>query len=240
MSLVAMPANSCPTPDKIYVIGVEAIEYSPHYNFVRPAQANFFGDFVTWLAKKTQCNFQVKSLPIKRLKYAYENTGNIDFIYPDNPNWHDKNSQQRFFSKGLVTALGTTMVKAKNVSMEIGNFHSLAFPRGFSPVAWYPLQQKYGITFSETSNALAALKMVDANRVDGADVEYNVAQYLMLQGEIHNLKVAQNLPFTPTSFHLSTLKEQVFITYINDIIEQSFDEIETIKQQLGIVEQLLN
>ncbi len=238
-SLIATKNSyACPIPNKVFVIGVEAIEYSPHYNFVQPEQANFFGDFVTWLSQKTQCQFQVKSLPIKRLKLAYEKTGNIDFIYPDNPSWRDGNPVPRFFSDKIITALGGTMVKESNVNITIENFHSLAFPRGFSPVAWYPLQEKYDIHFSETINALTALKMVDTQRVDGADVEYNVAHFLMEKGFVHHLALAKNLPFTPTTFHLSTFKEQALMLYINDVIRQNKEEIHKLKQRLNIIEQL--
>ncbi|GLX77766.1 hypothetical protein tinsulaeT_11060 [Thalassotalea insulae] len=234
----AKNSNACLYPERVFVVGVEAIEYSPHYNFVSPSQPNFFGDFIKWLERKTQCQFLVRSLPIKRLVLEYEQAGKLDFIYPDNPNWHRGQGGARYFSEELITALGTTIVQQQNLNIQVSNFNSLAFPRGFSPVAWYPLQNMYDIKFIETTNALAALKMVDTERADGADIEYNVAQYLMRKNHIQNLKIAKNLPFTPTSFHLSTLREVKMLNYINLITQQHKSEIIKIKQRLHIIEKL--
>lgn len=228
---------ACPNPDKVFVIGVEAIAYSPHYNFVEREQPNFFGDFVEWLAKQTKCKFEVKALPIKRLKSEYQQGKSIDFIYPDNPRWHsESNNALSYYSDSIVLALGGTIVIKENAEMKIEQFKHLAFPRGFSPVAWYKFREN--VTFTETFSALAALKMVLANRVDGADVEYNVAQFLMAQGNIDNLVMAKNLPFTPTKFYLSTYTETALLALINQKMQQFPDEISQLKKQAGLTEKV--
>jgi len=230
-------AHACPDKNKTYVIGVQAIDYSPHYNFIQQGKANFFGDFVLWLSEQTQCNFQVKVLPIKRLNAEFEKTDNIDFVYPDNPNWHDSAiNAKRYYSKRLVTALGGTMVKPEHELISIEQFTNLAFPRGFSPVAWYPLQAKYGIQFTETLNATSALKMVLVNRVDGADIELNVARYLIDKAGMEPLVLAKNLPFTPTGFHLSTYRETALLEQINTLISNRQLDLAVLKQKAKLIE----
>jgi hypothetical protein len=226
---------ACPQPEKVYVIGVEAIAYSPHYNFVEHDQPNFFAGFVDWLSKRTECQFLVKALPIKRLKSEYQQGKSIDFIYPDNPNWHSESDiGLRHYSDSIVLALGGTIVIKENSNIKVEQFKHLAFPRGFSPVGWYKLKEN--VTFTETFSALSALKMVVSNRVDGADIEYNVAEFLMEQGNIDNLVMAKNLPFTPTNFYLSTYKETKLLTLINQKMKQFPDEISRLKTQAGLTE----
>lgn len=229
-------------PSKRYVIGVEQIDYSPHYNFVTETTQNFFAEFVVWLNQKSACQFIIKALPIKRLQAEYLNTNKIDFIYPDNPNWHNGNSEtvsmKREYSAPLITALGGTMVKLSHQHITLETFKKLAFPRGFTPVAWFPFVDKHHISFTETSNALSALMMVSTGRVDGADIEYNVAKYLINKHELETLVLANQLPFTPTKFHLSTIREPELLGHISSLITQHTSDLNAIKTSLNIIEAL--
>jgi polar amino acid transport system substrate-binding protein len=226
---------------KTYTIGVQAIDYSPHYNFVTNNSVNFFEEFIVWLKHKTGCNFEVVSLPIKRLNLAFEQQKNIDFIYPDNPNWHDttqvkKEDIQRTYSPEITSALGGTMVKAINKNISLTDFNILAIPRGFTPVAWLPLQNKYKVKFREVTDGKAALLMVQTGRVDGADIEYNVAQYLINKYKLTPLVLAKNLPFTPTGFHLSTFSQLKMMSTINELVINNQADINEIKQKVKLLE----
>lgn len=223
--------------NKPYVVGVEAIDYSPHYNFVEAGQPSFFAEFINWLTVKTGCQFIVKALPIKRLNIAYERTGSIDFIYPDNPNWHLSNDKTlREFSVGITTAISGTMVKKAHENIGITEFNNLAFPRGFSPIAWYPFKAQHDIKFTETSNALSALQMVITDRVDGADIEYNVAKHLIDKHQLPPLVLAKNLPNTPTQFHLSTIKHVEFLKEISELVSLNSNEIAELQSKVGLID----
>jgi hypothetical protein len=164
--------------NKVYVIGVQAIDYSPHYNFIDGNSPNYFALFINWLESKSQCKFIIKSLPIKRLNLAFNAQSNIDFMYPDNSNWHDI-ADHRIYSQPIALALGGTMVNPQDKALPISQFKKLAVPLGFTPVAWLALQKHYPIEIHETANAKAALLMTIHQRANGADVEYNVAKYLI-------------------------------------------------------------
>jgi len=221
-----------------YTIGVQAIDYSPHYNFVDDSRASYFTEYVAWLNKHHPCQFKVVSLPIKRLNYFFEE-GKIDFIYPDNPNWHDQvTANSRIYSQPLVTALGGTVVSLLDEYIELTNFKRLAFPRGFTPIAWLPLQAEHLIEFSETNSAKAALLMVQAGRAQGADVEWNVANYLISQHSLEPMALGKNLPFTPTAFHIATLEHKRRLTEINQLMHNNREQLEALKRQLNIQESI--
>lgn len=224
-----------------YLIGVEDIDYSPHYNFVDSSQPSYFQNFIDWLELKTNCKFHNVPLPLKRLKIAFEIPQQIDFIYPDNPNWHTgskKTTRQRprTFSRPIATALGGTMVAVNNSNITPNKFDVLVFPRGFTPVAWLPLKDEYQISFKEVNDAKAALMMVQAGRATGADIEYNVAQYLIQYHELEPMALAKNLPFVPTDFQLSTVDNVEMIEIISRLIEENSDELSRMKQKAGLLE----
>ncbi len=222
--------------NKNYIIGVQAIDYSPHYNFVEKGAPSYFSLFLTWLEQKTHCHFTVKALPIKRLNFDPNNIIQLDFIYPDNVTWHDSKSEKRFYSLPLVTAMTGMMVHPKNENTALKQFKVLAITRGFTPAQWLSLAPKYPIKFHETHDALSSLKMVLYNRADGADVEYNVAQYLAKQYHLDKLVLASKLPASPTTFHISSRKYPKIINQINQLIKKHPNEIQALKDRVNLIE----
>jgi len=221
--------------DKPLIIGVQNINYSPHYDFVTENSHAYFNALIAWLAKETNCKFIIKALPIKRLQLSFKHR-QIDFMYPDNPTWHNKLEAERFYSVPVTTALGGTMVKQNNIGIDVAQFKKLAFPRGFSPVAWYELSDKKQLAFKEVSTPVAALKMVITNRADGADIELNVANFLIKKYQLEPLVLAEKLPFTPTNFHLSTYNKIHTLKAINALIATNPQFISTLKRQYNLIE----
>lgn len=228
-------AFACPSK-KVLTIGVQSIDYAPHYNFIDENGRGYFNSVLKLLEQQTQCQFKVISLPIKRLNLLFNQADSIiDFVYPDNPNWH---SQQvpKYYSIALVTALGGTMVQSANKKMSLAEVTTLVAPRGFTPVAWLALKPQYRFSINETASAKAALQMVATNRASAADVEYNVAQELIRKHQLPPLVLADNLPFTPTTFHLASNTQPELITYFNQKLAELSPQLQKLKHQHKIVE----
>jgi hypothetical protein len=79
--------------------------------------------------------------------------------------------------------------------------------------------------------------MVQSGRVDGADIEYNVAQYLIKKHNFKPMVLADNLPFTPTNFHISTLTQLAMMKTITELINSHQIEIKEMKQKVNLLEQ---
>jgi hypothetical protein len=82
--------------------------------------------------------------------------------------------------------------------------------------------------------------MVIYNRADGADVEFNVANYLTKKNNLSPLVLAKQLPPWPTPFHLSTQKHPKLLILINQLMKQYPQEIKSLKDKLNIKEISLN
>lgn len=230
-------ASSC--PKKSYSIGIQAMDYSPHYNGDDLTQPTFFNDFITWLSKKTDCTFEIVPLPVKRLTNALERK-KIDFIYPGNPDWHQENKENNnnkyWYSPTIAFGLGGTMVLPANQKMMPASFASLAFPRGFTPIAFYPLRKKHYIDFIEVSDAYAAYMMVVSKRATGADIEYNVAQHTMAKHKLPPLALADNLPFTLASFHLMAQESNEFTRHISSLIQENPEQLTLLRKNAKLLE----
>jgi ABC-type amino acid transport substrate-binding protein len=222
-----------------YIIGSEDIDYYPHYRFTDSAiDKGFAWAVFNEFAKQSGHKFSYRSYPIKRLRREVL-AKSIDFIYPDNPKWTPSAALRtnKTFSSAIITAIGSTLVLAGREARGLDDFTSLSLPRGFNPVKWAELIAQDKVHAIEVHNARAALQLVINGRVDGADVELNVANYLLQQmGEAQSLKFAPDLPYDPVTFHLSTIKYPQVILQFNHFIEDNQPLLRELRQQYGIIE----
>jgi ABC-type amino acid transport substrate-binding protein len=222
-----------------FVVGSENINYFPHYNFVsNQPDKGYAWAVLQAFAKAAGHSFEYQAFPIKRLqRELLENR--IDFSYPDNPSWQSKKQDQtdKIFSQKFITSYGNTMVLATRKSTGLIDFDTVAVPHGFTSVMYAELVAKNRIQLLTVPDALSALKLVLMGRVDGADVEYNVANYLLRQqGQkgalIHDL----SLPSDPVTFHLSTRKHPIIIKQLNQFLSSNNTLLKDLKATYQLIE----
>jgi hypothetical protein len=206
---------------KTFVVGCQDINYYPHYNFNTVKDKGYAWAVLEAFSKHSGHQFEYLSFPIKRLQRALAEE-RIDFAYPDNADWdslHDKTDSLKTFSKPLISAVSVTMVLKEREYFNMKQFRSLSVPHGFTPVHWLVRIAKNRLNLIEVNTPNAAINLVLKNRVDGADVEYNVAQYILATpARKRKVTLAKNLPHGPVSFHLSTIEQKDIIHEFNDFI----------------------
>lgn len=224
---------------KTYVIGIEQLDYYPHYDFLSPQPRGYFFDLIQLYSQWSGDEFRFKALPVKRLyKDSVELT---DFVYPDNKAWQphldiDRNLA-KYFSAPVIYTLGSTLVLPEKRFMQLTDFKVLANIHGFSPSLWLQLKQTHKFKILDVADAESALRMAIRGRVDAANVEYNVAQYHLQQMQSPGaLVMAEHLPFTNLAFHLSSQKHPEQIRRFNQFLIEQQDQIQQLKQRYGLVE----
>ena len=220
------------------MVGAENIDYFPHYRFDEKEDKGYAWAVLQAFSKHSGHVFKYEAYPIKRLNKELM-AKKVDFLYPDNPKWNtrDKKQPKKIFSLPLIRAMGSTMVSATRLGEGLENFSSLAVPRGFTPIKWKTLIAQERVQVVEVSDALAALKMVILGRVDGADVEYNVATNLLRElGQIQTLKFDPSLPFDPVSFHLSTIEHENIMLQFKKFVVEHAELLTGLKQRYNILE----
>jgi len=222
-----------------YVIGIEQLDYYPHYDFKSAQPRGYFYDLIQLYSQWSGDRFRFTALPVKRL-YA-DSAELTDFVYPDNQAWQPHLevdlAQPKTFSNAVIYTLGSTMVKPENQAMTMAGFKVLANIHGFSPTLWVKLKADYKFQIQDVLDAESALKMALRGRVDGANVEYNVARYhLSLMNASGQLVAATELPFSNLAFHLSTQKHPDQIRRFNQFLAEQSAAITQLKQRYQLVE----
>lgn len=224
---------------KTYVIGIEQLDYYPHYDFKSAQPRGYFFDLIQLYSKWSGDDFVFKALPVKRLyKDSIELT---DFVYPDNKAWQPHleidPSITKHYSAPVIYTLGATLVLPQKQQMLLSDFKVLANIHGFSPTRWLELKKQHKFKILDVPDAESALRMAIRGRVDAANVEYNVALYHMEQMKLSKaLVMAEHLPFSNLAFHLSSQKHPEQIRRFNQFLIEKQDQIQQLKQRYGLVE----
>lgn len=222
-----------------FTVGTEDINFYPHYDFTAAGTTGFANEVLQLFAAQQGYQFSFQPLPVKRLYHELDNL--VDFIYPDNPNWAKFQSSQasRLFSEPVIYNLGTTLVLPVNKDISLAKFRTLAVIHGFTPTAWLNLRGKHRFKLYEVPNAVSAVNLVLRGQLDGADVEYNVAQKILRdQQQEGALVVAQQLPMTRVSFHLSTVRHPQVLQQFNRFLLSHQDQIDALKQKYQLTDSL--
>ncbi|MBY0419149.1 MAG: hypothetical protein K2W88_13955 [Pararheinheimera sp.] len=224
---------------KTYVVGIEQLDYYPHYDFKSAQPRGYFFDLMQLYSQWSGDEFIFQALPVKRLyKDAAELT---DFVYPDNKVWQPNldvdQDAVKYYSAPVIYTLGATMVLPDKLQLTMANFKILANIHGFSPTLWVELKSGYKFKILDVPDAESALRMTLRGRVDGANVEYNVAQYHLAQMKSAKaLVMAEYLPFTNLAFHLSSQKHPEQILRFNQFLIEQQDQIQQLKRRYALVE----
>lgn len=219
------------------VVGIEQIDYYPHFDFSAGQQRGFFFDLMQLFGKANGYQIRFEALPVKRL-YQEANSG-IDLVYPDNPAWQQYLVAEypKTFSEPVIFTLGSTIVLPKNRQIPLDKFRSLAVIHGFTPHQWLELQSRYKFRLVDVADSTSALGMVLKGRVHGAVIELNVAnEYLRRIGQPGALIAAETLPFSELPFLLSSVNKPELIIEFNRFLQRHPLEIQQLKQKYQLLE----
>ncbi|ALS99933.1 substrate-binding periplasmic protein [Lacimicrobium alkaliphilum] len=221
-----------------YLIGIEAINFYPHYDFSPDSEGGFANEVFVLFAEISGLKLEMVPLPPKRLYHELDRR--MDFIYPDHPRWvqYQGTAPQRYFSQAVTGNLGTAMIRPQLADARPEDIRSVAIIHGFTPVAWLS-RSADRIDLIEVPDAQSAIGLVLKGRVDAADVEYNVGSHILRQSDREgDLLPALNLPYTLGSYHLSSVKHPQIIEQFDKFLLEHQTEIQRLKSKYRIKERL--
>lgn len=217
-----------------FTVGVENIDYYPHYQIENGEYRGFARGVLDLFAKQNGHIFIYKPMPIKRLFHDFLE-GNIDFKYPDNPYWQKemKQGKEVRYSNTVTEYIDGVMVKKENVGK--AKLKVLGSVMGFTPWEYINKIEKKEITLKENSNFKNLLKQAIARRVDGAYINTAIADYTLTKmGKEGALVFDKTLPFTKSSYFLSTIKHPKILKEFNLFLKNNKEEIEKLKKKFQI------
>ena len=221
-----------------FVIGAQDIEYYPHYDFSSDVDKGYAWALLEAFSKVSGHKFFYLDMPIRRLQMELLK-GNIDFVYPDNPNWYNQivSNDKKIFSAPLIRALGGAIVKESHLGKGVDNVRRLAMPLGFTPVKWQSRIDAGKTKLTSVTDTASALKLLHHDRVDAANLEYHVAQYLASGlPYLDAITLDISLPHSDVAFSLATIKHREMISQLDNFIEQNQPLIALLQSRYGIEE----
>lgn len=208
------------------IIGTEDIEYYPHYGKESISSKEFKGfarELFDSFNNTSPIELEYFPQPINRLYYNLIETQNIDFKYPDNPNWNpqSKNNVDVIYSKAIGFYIDGIFVHKENSAWNFDNIKEIGVIRGFTPESILAEISSKNINVKEYSRSVQLIKALDAKRIDAIYLNIDVARYQMEVLGISSLYFNKKLPYTEGSYHLSTIKYPFIIDRINAFIENN-------------------
>lgn len=219
---------------KEYVIGVENIKYYPHYSVEKGEYVGYAREVFDLFASKKGYKFTYKPLPIKRLFNDFLN-GSLDFKYPDNPYWQKglKEGKNVLYSKSVTEYIDGVMVKTENRGSV--KLKKLGTVMGFTPWEFLSQIEKKEIVVKENKSFDNLLKQTIAGRVDGAYINTSIAKYNLEKTKSSGkLIFDKTLPFTKSSYLISTMKHPKILKEFNQFLKSNEKEIGLLKRKYKI------
>lgn len=222
--------------DKI-VVGVENINYFPHYSVDNGEYLGVGRDVIDAFAKDSNYEVVYKPLPVKRLFNALVQ-GQIDLKYPDNKNWATdiKKDAKVFYSKKIISYIDGVMVKPLEVGKGKQRIKTLGTVMGFTPFEYIDDIKSQKIKVRENPSFTALLRQTIVGRVDGAYINIDVANYNLNEvlKEGGSLKFDKNLPYTKDYYHLSSVKNPKLVKEFDSWLEKNQDKLSLIKAKYNL------
>lgn len=220
-------------------VGIEQINFYPHYDFSRTPARGYFYELMQLFAKESGFELEFVPLPVKRL--YQEAADSVDVVYPDHPRWQKYLvvNLPKYYSNPVEMNLGTTLVLPEKRDITLAQFRTLAIIHGFTPTRWIELQGQHRYKFVEVADVDSALGLVLKGRVDGANVEYHVAQDFMAKHQLQGqLVVGSQLPYTEFPFLLSSYNRPDVIKAFNQFLQTHAAQVAQLQRKYQLFGQL--
>lgn len=238
MGVFCAPALAQPALPPV-VIGVEELDYAPHYTTQSGSFQGFGRDLLDAFAASAGLRLEYRAMPVPRL-YQALTEGRVDFKYPDNPSWQSESKQAAgiAYSRPVVAYLDGIMVRPERLAKAAEPLRGLALVRGFSLPAETPWKAAPPALSEQTSlgGAIRETMLGNAEGLFGniMVLQHQMRQVMMLPPD--SLVFDPRLPHQRGSYHLSTRDQHALLTKFDIWLLRETSLIEALKQRYGLMD----
>lgn len=220
-----------------YVVGVENIEYYPHYTVKSGEYGGFARALLEAFAEAQGHTFEYRAMPVARLFQSFVE-GRVDLKYPDNEYWSSdlKKGRTVVYSQPVVAYIDGVSVLPEKIGKSVDDIKVLGTVRGFTAWDWMDRIEAGQVKLSENSNFKALVKQTLGSRVDGAYANVAVVQHV-LEREMNMggaLVFDASLPHTKSNYHLSSIKHPQLIRAFDQWMAANTDVVDALKERYGV------
>ena len=220
-----------------YVLGVEALNYYPHYSSEGGQYSGFARELFDSFAQSKGYSFEYRALPVARLYESFF-AGELDFKYPDNQQWQAGKRQglSISYSAPIVSYTDGVLVLPANKGKGIEWLRQLGTVRGFTPWDYLGLVEKGQIKLQEVNSFQQSLLQGINSRVDGVYMNAEVGRYQLnsVLKQPDALLFDEALPSSTGFYSLSTTKHAQVIDEFNQFLKEHSAEVAALKTKYGL------
>jgi len=220
-ALLALPAMAA---NRVFVIGVEAVDYAPYYHLDdNGAYRGLARDVLDAFARSKGYVFVYKPMPAARLMHAFLAEQSVDFKFPDHPRWSEaaRRGVMLSYSLPVVTLTEGLLVRTPHKAWQLEQLHSMATLTGFTPVAYVDQLQSGQISLSANSSQQGLLRQLLAGRVEAIYLDWSVGMRLASAlGASGKLEPARELPADKVALMLSSIHHPDIVDQFNHFLLQ--------------------
>ncbi|MCG7623909.1 substrate-binding periplasmic protein [Epibacterium sp. Ofav1-8] len=219
------------------VVGVENIEYLPHYHWDGENYSGFGADVLNRFAEDEGYTLTFRALPISRLMQALVN-GDVDLKYPDNSFWSAdlKEGKSVTYSEPVVEAIDGVMVLPENLGQPVDTIKRLGTVLGFTAFAWMDRIESGAVALTENSNFSGMVRQALAGRIDGAYANQDVVRRVLtdLGKDADALVFDEGLPHSVSNYHVSSATHPDVVEKFDAWMAANPDVIAELKAKHGL------
>nr|WP_298165798.1 transporter substrate-binding domain-containing protein [uncultured Pseudomonas sp.] len=220
-----------------YLVGVEALNYYPHYSHQDGRFNGFAREVLDAFARSKGYSFEYRPLPVARLYESFF-SGALDFKYPDNPDWQENRRQGKNirYSDPVASYIDGVLVLPAHKGKGIERLATLGTVRGFTPWAYLALIEQGRLRVNAVTNFQQSLQQGILGRVDGVYINVDVGRH-QLENVLKRpgaLVFDEALPHAQGAYRLSSLKHTTLIEEFNAFLNLNAAEVRTLKDKYGL------
>ncbi|MBO9395942.1 transporter substrate-binding domain-containing protein [Shimia sp. R9_2] len=218
------------------VVGVENIDYLPHYKWDGNSYTGFAADVLSAFAADEGHELQFKALPINRLMQAVV-SGDVDLKYPDNAYWSAglKSGVEMHYSTVVESTVEGVMVVPENLGKPVDEIAQIGTVLGFTAFSWLDRIEAGQVTLKENPNFSGLVRQALAGRIDGAYANVHVLNRVLSEmGQDEGALVFdESLPNSQADYHLSSSTRGDIVDSFNAWFAANQDTVAALKEKHG-------
>lgn len=217
-----------------YTVVFPLNEFYPQYEVKDNLSRGLLPEIIKKFSSDENLNIQIKSMPVKRYLLEFYNN-NIDFVFPDNPNWDDESKKKYSvsYSNIVMKSVGSFLVGKEQSEINLEQLKSIATIRGYTLPIDEEILKKRKINVFYVNSLNNLIQMLKSKRVESIFFHESIA--LTRLSSFDKIEVAANLPKIEYSYHLSTIKQKSLMLKFNSWLIANKSWIENKKRELSIL-----
>ncbi|HOV13608.1 MAG TPA: transporter substrate-binding domain-containing protein [Spirochaetota bacterium] len=229
---------------KDFIIGVENIKYYPIYNWDGKDYTGYAKELFDSFAAKKGYTFKYVALPVARLFNDFLSTDSLDFKFPDNPYWSSdaKKGKNVIYSKSVSEYIDGVIVIPERKGYGVEKLKTLGTVMGFTAWEYLDMISSKAILLKESTDFVGLLQQTMNKNIDGAYINITVADYTLNEvlKKPKLLTFDDKLPYTKSSYFISTIKYPQVIEEFNKFLESDKVEVNKLKNKYKVEESVKN